>query len=74
LPDFSRLSTASPWSSSPALARKPRELSGGQRQRVAISRAITRDPTLFLLDEPLSNPDAVLRIGMRFELANRHRS
>jgi multiple sugar transport system ATP-binding protein len=51
------------------LARKPRELSGGQRQRVAIGRAITRDPRIFLLDEPLSNLDAALRIGMRFELA-----
>ena len=51
------------------LARMPRELSGGQRQRVAIGRAITRDPRIFLLDEPLSNLDAALRGGMRVEIA-----
>ena len=51
------------------LNRMPRELSGGQRQRVAIGRAITRDPRIFLLDEPLSNLDAALRGGMRVEIA-----
>jgi multiple sugar transport system ATP-binding protein len=51
------------------LLRRPSALSGGQRQRVAIGRAITRDPKLFLLDEPLSNLDAALRAGMRIEIA-----
>jgi multiple sugar transport system ATP-binding protein len=55
------------------LDRKPKELSGGQRQRVAIGRAIVRQPSLFLFDEPLSNLDAQLRSGMRVELAKLHR-
>jgi multiple sugar transport system ATP-binding protein len=54
------------------LARLPRELSGGQRQRVAIGRAITREPGLFLFDEPLSNLDAELRVHMRVELMRLH--
>jgi len=54
------------------LARKPRELSGGQRQRVAMGRAIVRHPRAFLVDEPLSNLDAKLRVQMRAELVKLH--
>lgn len=56
------------------LDRKPKALSGGQRQRVAIGRAITRDPEVFLFDEPLSNLDAALRSQMRIELSDLHKS
>ncbi|MEA3407566.1 MAG: ABC transporter ATP-binding protein [Chloroflexota bacterium] len=54
------------------LDRKPKELSGGQRQRVALGRAIVREPYVFLLDEPLSNLDAKLRVQTRAELAKLH--
>jgi ABC-type sugar transport system ATPase subunit len=53
----------------PLLERLPKQLSGGQRQRAAIGRAITRDPKLFLFDEPLSNLDAALRVATRIEIA-----
>jgi sn-glycerol 3-phosphate transport system ATP-binding protein len=55
------------------LERKPRQLSGGQRQRVAMGRAIVREPSVFLFDEPLSNLDAKLRVQMRFEIQKLHR-
>jgi len=55
------------------LHRKPRQLSGGQKQRVALGRAIIREPAAFLLDEPLSNLDAKLRIQTRIELQSLHR-
>jgi multiple sugar transport system ATP-binding protein len=54
------------------LNRKPRQLSGGQQQRVALGRALVRDPKAFLMDEPLSNLDAMLRVQMRSELKRLH--
>ena len=54
------------------LQRKPKALSGGQRQRVALGRAIVRDPKVFLMDEPLSNLDAKLRVQMRVEITKLH--
>ncbi len=56
----------------PYLDRKPSELSGGQRQRIALARALVKTPDVFLLDEPLSNLDAKLRVSMRSELAELH--
>ena len=55
------------------LHRRPKQLSGGQRQRVAIGRAIVREPEAFLFDEPLSNLDAALRVGMRQEITELHK-
>jgi len=57
----------------PLLERKPRQLSGGQRQRVALGRAIVRNPSVFLLDEPLSNLDAKLRVQTRAEITKLHK-
>jgi multiple sugar transport system ATP-binding protein len=57
---------------SPLLDRKPKQLSGGQRQRVALGRAIVREPKVFLMDEPLSNLDAKLRVQTRAEIARLH--
>ncbi|TXN31244.1 ABC transporter ATP-binding protein [Lacisediminihabitans profunda] len=61
-------SVAGPLGLTPLLHRKPKDLSGGQQQRVAIGRAIIRQPSVFLFDEPLSNLDAKLRVEMRTEL------
>ncbi len=55
------------------LERKPKQLSGGQRQRVALGRAIVRNPKVFLMDEPLSNLDANLRVQMRAEIKRLHK-
>ncbi|MCQ2002506.1 ABC transporter ATP-binding protein [Rhizobium sp. NRK18] len=57
----------------PFLDRRPAQLSGGQRQRVAMGRAIVREPSAFLFDEPLSNLDAALRVEMRLEIAKLHK-
>jgi multiple sugar transport system ATP-binding protein len=75
-PEISRrvLAAARTLELEPLLGRKPRQLSGGQRQRVAMGRAIVRQPRAFLMDEPLSNLDAKLRVQMRGEIARLQRS
>src|SRR3989442_3521017 len=66
------LSAAKRLGISEFLDHRPRQLSGGQRQRVALGRAIVREPAVFLMDEPLSNLDAQLRVEMRAELRRLH--
>ncbi len=66
-------SAASVLNLTPYIERRPGQLSGGQRQRVAIGRAIVREPAAFLFDEPLSNLDAALRVGMRLEISELHK-
>ena len=67
------LETAAPLGLAPLLDRRPAQLSGGQRQRVALGRAMVRHPQVFLMDEPLSNLDAKLRVATRAEIAQLHR-
>jgi multiple sugar transport system ATP-binding protein len=69
-----RLATATTWLQLDSLlGRAPRQLSGGQQQRVALGRSVVREPKVFLMDEPLSNLDARLRVNMRTELIKLHR-